>query len=113
LLIAAVIGLFVVTGLAAQQTQAADQAWLEGRYDAARAAYLRVLAQDPHNVRANLRLGVLLSWEGKLDSSLVLIGRARAGDPADPDIRLIQARVMAWAARYDEALLSYDSLLVQ
>jgi len=113
LLIAAVIGLFVVTGLAAQQTQAADQAWLEGRYDAARAAYLRALAQDPHNVRANLRLGVLLSWEGKLDSSLVLIGRARAGDPADPDIRIIQARVMAWAARYDEALLSYDSLLIQ
>lgn len=113
LLITAVIGLFVVTGLAAQQTQAADQAWLEGRYDAARTAYLRVLAQEPHNVRANLRLGVLLSWEGKLDSSLVLIGRARAGDPADPDIRLIQARVTAWTGRYDEALSSYDSLLAQ
>ena len=113
LLVAAGIGLLRVTGLAAQQTQAADQAWLQGRYDAARAAYLRVLAQDPNNVRANLRLGVLLSWEGKLDSSLVLIGRARAGDPADPDIRLIQARVFSWAKRYDDALLSYDSLLVR
>ncbi|HEY9015423.1 MAG TPA: tetratricopeptide repeat protein, partial [Gemmatimonadales bacterium] len=96
----------------AQQSQA-DDAWNQGRFDAARSGYVQTLARDPSNVRANLRLGVLLSWEGKLDSSLVLLQRARAGDPRDPEIRLIQARVLAWDKRYDAALRSYDSLLVQ
>ncbi len=98
--------------LGAQQTQA-DEAWAKGRHDIARSGYLRVLAQDPHNVRANLRLGLLLSWQGQLDSALTLLRRARAGDPADPEIRLIEARVMAWDKQYDAALLSYDSLLAQ
>src|SRR5687768_3416035 len=53
--------------LAAQQ-DAADTAWREGRYEAARKAYERALSQDPQSPRANLRLGILLSWEGKLDS---------------------------------------------
>jgi Flp pilus assembly protein TadD len=71
-----------------------------------------VLAQNPRDVRANLRIGVLLSWQGKLDSSLVFVARARAGAPADPEIRLIQARVMAWDRQYAAALLRYDSLLL-
>ena len=96
----------------AQQSEA-DEAWTHGRYDAARAAYQRVLAQNPRDVRANLRIGVLLSWRGRLDSSLIYLGRARAGDPADPEIRLIQARVMAWNKQFAAALLRYDSLVSQ
>ncbi len=87
--------LFVAARLPAQQAQG-DEAWSHGQYEAARAAYQRVLAQSPGNVRANLRIGVMLSWEGSLDSSLVYLARARAGDPADVEIRLIQARVLAW-----------------
>jgi tetratricopeptide (TPR) repeat protein len=107
------IGCFALLGarrLPAQQAQA-DEAWSHGQYEAARAAYQRVLAQSPGNVRANLRIGVLLSWEGKLDSSLVYLARARAGDPADIEIRLIQARVLTWDGQYDAALLRYDSVL--
>ena len=96
--------------LSAQQAEA-DQAWSHAQYDAARVAYQRVLAQDPGNVRANLRMGVMLSWENKLDSSLVYLARARSGDPADVEIRLIQARVLAWDQQYDAALLRYDSVL--
>jgi tetratricopeptide (TPR) repeat protein len=98
------------TPLSAQQREA-DSAWAEGRHEAARAAYQRVLAHNPRDVRANLRIGVLLSWQGKLDSSLIFIGRARAGDPADPGIRLIQARVLAWDKQYSAAILQYDSIL--
>ena len=54
---------------------------------------------------------MLLSWEGKLDSALVLLARARAADPRDVDTRLVQARVMAWNKQYADALLRYDSLL--
>jgi tetratricopeptide (TPR) repeat protein len=93
------------------QQAEADQAWSQGRYDAARAAYQRVLAQTPGDVRANLRIGVMLSWQGKLDSSLVYLARARAGDPADMEIRLIQARVLAWDQQFDAALFQYDSVL--
>jgi tetratricopeptide (TPR) repeat protein len=98
--------------IAAQQSEA-NEAWTHGRYDAARAGYQQVLAQNPHDVVANLRIGVLLSWQGKLDSSLIYLGRARSADPADVEIRLIQARVMAWDRRFPAALLRYDSVLAQ
>ena len=98
--------------LAAQEREA-DEAWAQGRYDAARTGYNRVLATNPQATRANLRIGVMLSWKGQLDSALVFLGRARASDPADPEIRLIQARVMAWNKQYAAALLLYDSLLTQ
>ena len=99
-----------VSSLRAQQREA-DQDWAAGRYAAARAEYQQILATNPSSVRANLRLAILLSWEGKLDSSLVHLARARAAEPADVDTRLVQARVMAWNKQYGDALLRYDSLL--
>ena len=100
------------TRLLAQQSEA-DQAWTQGRYEAARSGYQRVLTQSPRDPRANLRIGVLLSWQGKLDSSLVHLRRAREGSPGDVEIRLIEARVMAWDQQYRAALLRYDSLLTE
>ena len=67
--------------LYAQQREA-DEAWSQGRYDAARAAYTKVLASNPQSARANLRIGTMLSWQGKLDSALVFLARARASEPA-------------------------------
>ena len=104
--------LVVVTPLFAQEREA-DEAWAQGRHDAARAAYQRVLATNPRAIRANLRIGLMLSWQGKLDSALTFIARARAADPADTDIRLAQARVMAWNKQYTDALLRYDSVLAK
>jgi tetratricopeptide (TPR) repeat protein len=95
------------------QEKEADEAWDQGRHEAARAGYERVLQQNPHAARANLRLGILLSWAGKLDSALVLIARARSTDPDDADIALAQARVLSWKKRYDTALALYDSLLTE
>jgi tetratricopeptide (TPR) repeat protein len=95
---------------AAQQREA-DDAWAQGRYEAAKRGYERVLIQNPHSVRANLRLGILVSWDGKLDSSLVLISRARAADPLDVDAALVHARVRSWNKQYTAALATYDSIL--
>ena len=94
------------------QQREADQAWNRGDYDAARAAYEGLLRSDSQSARANLRIGTLLSWQGKLDSALVYLARARAAEPANQDIRLAQAQVLAWSKRYSEALLQYDSVLV-
>jgi tetratricopeptide (TPR) repeat protein len=96
--------------LQAQQREA-EEAWREGRYDLAKAAYEKLLSADPRSAQANLRVGVILSWQGKLDSALIYLGRARSSDPADVEIRLTQARVLAWNKQYDAALLRYDSLL--
>jgi tetratricopeptide (TPR) repeat protein len=104
--------LVVVTPLFSQEREA-DEAWAQGRHDAARAAYQRVLATNPRAILANLRIGLMLSWQGKLDSSLIFLARARASDPADLETRLAQARVMAWNKQYTDALLRYDSVLAQ
>jgi len=96
--------------LTAQQAEA-DEAWSQGRYQAARKAYERVLRQDRSAPRANLRLGILLSWDGKLDSSLVLISRARASNPTDAEMALTHARIRSWNKQHGAALALYDSVL--
>ena len=80
--------------------------------DVARSAYQRVLAGDSTAFRANLRLGVMLSWQGKHDSALVFIARARRTEPTDLEARLIEAKVLAWAGHHAGAIARYDSVLV-
>ena len=108
-----VVAVAVLLCPAAAQAQVADAdaAWNQGRYAAAREAYLRALAQDPASVRASYRLGVLAAWDGNLDSALTYLGQARAADPADPDVRVMQAQVLTWAGRYPEALAKWDSVI--
>jgi tetratricopeptide (TPR) repeat protein len=80
-----------------------DSAWAAGRFAAARAAYGAALLIDPGSVRANYKLAVLASRENHLTQALVLIRRARAGDPADPELIRTEARILAWSGRYDAA----------
>ena len=96
--------------LGAQQREG-DDAWNHGRLDEARTAYEQVLAADSTAFRANLRIGVMLSWRGKQDSALAFIARARRSEPTDLEARLIEAKVMAWAHRYRDAIARYDSVL--
>ena len=93
------------------QVADADAAWNQGRYGAAREAYLRALNADPASVRAAYRLGVLAAWDGNLDSALTYLARARAADPNDPDVRVMEAQVLTWAGRYPQALVQWDSLI--
>jgi len=100
------------TRLGAQQREG-DEAWNQGRFDDARAAYARVLASDSTEFRANLRMGLMLAWQRKQDSALVLIARARRADPSDLEARLIEAKVMAWDGRHADAIVRYDSVLAE
>jgi tetratricopeptide (TPR) repeat protein len=102
--------LFVASPASAQQATA-DSAWLAGDFHLARIHYEQVLAQDPGSVRANYRLGILASWDGKLDSALVLIRRAREVEPRDPDLRTTEARILSWDGRTDQAIALYDSVV--
>ena len=102
--------LLALTPLSAQQKEA-DDAWNRGQYDAARTGYQRLLRQDPVSVRANLRLAILLSWDGKLDSALVLVSRARTANPTDAELAVTHAQIRSWNKQYDPALALYDSVL--
>ncbi len=95
------------------QTQAADSLWNAGKMEEAGRAYEAVIRSEPANVRANYRLGILLSWAGKLDSSLVMLRRARAEDSGDPDLEVAEARVLSWAGRFNESVAHYDSVIAR
>jgi tetratricopeptide (TPR) repeat protein len=101
---------FGITPLGAQQKEA-DEAWNQGRYEEARTGYEQVLRQNPAAARANLRMGIMLSWEGKLDSALTLIARAGAADSADIDVRLAEARVRSWRGDLSTAEQLYRAIL--
>lgn len=112
-LAAILIGATAPLNRCAAQTEEADALWAAQRFADAKVAYERALRTDLTNVRANFRLGILLSWDNKLDSALVMIRRARAEDAADVDLELAEARVLAWAGRTDGAVAHYDSILAR
>ena len=108
----AVAAVALLVPLHAQLPQA-DAAFKRGDYRGARAAYERVLAADSTNVRALHQLAILDSWSGKLARSLERLGRLRRLVPADQDIMVDQARVLAWAGRTQASEALYDSVLAR
>ena len=101
----------ILPGPLSAQAAAGDSAWAAENYPLARIAYERAIKDDSTNVRALYRLGILASWDGLLDSALVLLDRARSIKPGDTDVRIHQATVLAWASRYPESFAVYDALL--
>jgi len=95
------------------QSPMADSLWAAGNFAAAKVEYERALHDNPGWVRALYRLGILASWDGRLDSALALFRDARELEPADADVRAAEARVLAWDGRYAAAVLRYDSLLAE
>jgi tetratricopeptide (TPR) repeat protein len=71
------------------------------------------LSAQQQEVDQDLRTGLILARDGKLDSALVYLARARAAHPEDTETRLAQARVMSWKQRYADAIAGYDSLLTE
>lgn len=95
------------------QVAEGNRLWEEGQFGEAQAAYERELATDPGSVRSLYRLGVLASWRGDLDSALALAARARSAEPADPDVRLLEAQVLSWKGALPASLARYDSIVTE
>lgn len=93
------------------QVAEGNRLWESGQFAAAQAAYERELATDPGSVKSLYRLGVLASWRGDLDSALALAAHARGIEPADPDVRLLQAQVLSWKGALPASLARYDSIV--
>lgn len=107
------LALLGATAPMAGQSPTADSLWAAGNYAAAKVEYERALHDNPGWVRALYRLGILASWDGRLDSALALLRDAREIEPAEPDVRAYEARVLAWDGRYTAAIVRYDSLLAE
>lgn len=108
-----VIAWVAVAGVAPLEAQVAEgnAYWEAGRIAEAKAAYERELVTNPESVRSLFRLGTLAAREGQLDSALVLIARARQAEPADPDVRLLEAQVLSWKGDLAGAEARYDSVI--
>lgn len=103
----------LIAGSLGAQVREGDGAFARGDYRAARVAYERALTADSSNVRALYQLAILDSWDGKLDRSLARFTRLRRLEPADADIMVAEARVLAWADRTAAASALYDSVLAR
>ncbi len=95
------------------QVIAADSAWAAGDYATARTRYETGLKEEPGSVRALYRLGILLAWDGKLDSSLALLRFAREIEPNEPDVRIQEATVLSWQGQYRASVIKWDSLIAE
>ena len=109
----AIVTVLLVLHCAALSAQVAlaDSAWAAGNFGLARTAYQAVLTDNPASARANHRLAILLSWDGKLDSALVLVHRARTAAPDEPAFEDTQAQILSWAGHLPQALALYDTVL--
>jgi tetratricopeptide (TPR) repeat protein len=105
--------LLVLASPLAAQTPLGDSLWVAGNFPGAKTAYQQSLHDNPGNVRALYRLAILASWDGKVDSALALLRDAREVEPAEPDVRLYQAKMFAWKGDYRASVVRYDSLIAE
>ncbi|HEU4801333.1 MAG TPA: tetratricopeptide repeat protein [Gemmatimonadales bacterium] len=108
-----VIAVLALAGVMPLEAQVAEgnAHWEAGRIAEAKAAYERELMTNPASVRSLFRLATLAAREGHLDSAMVLIARARQAEPADPDVRLLEAQVLSWKGDLAGAEARYDSVI--
>lgn len=73
-------------------------------YDAAARQLETILATQPDNDRARLKLAQVLSWDEKLDASLKQYERLLTRHPDDIQLRRKYAQVLTWAGRNEDAI---------
>ena len=84
--------------------ESAEQAQREGRLDAARADYDRVLARVPKHVGALYRKALLAFQANRLTESAALLRDACAVKPDDAELNFYQGFVLVAAEQEQEAL---------
>ena len=83
----------------------------DGRFDDARAAFDRVLAEDPEDAAAIQYLGLIAQEQGDPDGAIAHFERALALEPDNTDVRLDLASALLEAGRIDEARAAADMVL--
>ncbi len=91
--------------------RAADRAFSEEDHDRALALYEEVLADDPDNVHALVRSGLLLSLKGRYKAALERYEHALVLGPENREAALERARVLSWDGQHAAAELAFRELL--
>jgi tetratricopeptide (TPR) repeat protein len=58
-----------------------------GQYAEAKAEFLKVLAVNPHHVKARMQIGLIQGFEGDFDTSVATLAALSAEVPNDLDVR--------------------------
>lgn len=85
----------------------ADASIALGDFKKAASALEELFKRDPSDLSAASRLARLYSWEGDYAVSLRYYDAALALKPGDCALSVEKARVLAWAARYEESSAAY------
>jgi tetratricopeptide (TPR) repeat protein len=83
----------------------------EGRYDAARANFEKVLAVDPEDTAAIQYLGLIAQEQGDPEGAVAQFERALVLEPDNTDLRLDLGAALLEAGRIEEAKASLDQVL--
>ncbi|MDO8804918.1 MAG: tetratricopeptide repeat protein [Elusimicrobiota bacterium] len=87
----------------------ADAAIVLGDFKKAASALEELFRRDPSSLSAAARLARLYSWEGDYKASLRYYDAALALKPGDCELFVEKARVLAWAARFNESSAFYPA----
>jgi tetratricopeptide (TPR) repeat protein len=91
-----------------------DAAWDRGARDSAHAAYRAAVGRDTvASARILVRLATLEIERDRIDPAAALLRAHLRVEPADDERRVTLARLVAWRARYAEAIALYDSVLAR
>src|SRR5215469_9387905 len=85
-------------------------AW-QGQWAAAESEYKLVLEHAPNDSDVLAALADVLRWQKRSDDALVIIDRARAIAPTQPEILLRRARILHGLGRHAEAQRQYREIL--
>jgi len=86
-------------------------AWQAGALDQAASAYLEVARQDPHNLTAIRRLGIILFLSGHPNAAERLLLIAAHQDPGHPNSWFFLGNLYFQEGRYAQAIQAWQSYL--
>ena len=89
----------------------AEEAFRNDNYPEAVRLYEQIIAADPNDAFSLKRLGLLYSWDNRLEESIGAYRRALALDPRDDEAKREMAKINSWAGHFAEAEAGYDELI--
>jgi tetratricopeptide (TPR) repeat protein len=89
----------------------AEEAFRNDRYPEAVSLYEQIVAANPSDTFSLKRLGLLYSWDNRLEDSIGAYRKALAVDPVDDEAKRELAKINSWAGHFAEAEAGYQELI--
>ena len=96
-----------------QDLAAAQQLAWGAKYEEARSAYEKILADHPNDPEAMGGLARVYEWSRHFPEAIEIDRKMLAADPNKLSLRLDIAKLLAWSGKFDEATQEYRAVLQQ